>query len=192
MSVGSLRNRLQIFRDILHVLLHVIRIRAECAQFQPVQNRPSQFTVYVHVSVLLTILYLKASQRVLDLVRVGILIPFAILILMRREGWVVSSGRIESFLIIVRIIHLLQGTEHTELDFQLIVEHILGSVQFSRIILHTAILDNTLLIDHAYRSTIIRIVVTRAERDVMVLRITQLLDLVEEIRITSHIQRSHA
>ena len=148
--------------------------------------------MYVHVSVLLTILYLKTSQRVLDLVRVGILIPFAILILMRREGWVVSSGRIESFLIIVRIIHLLQGTEHTELDFQLIVEHILGSVQFSRIILHTAILDNTLLIDHAYRSTIIRIVVTRAERDVMILRITQLLDLVEEIRITSHIQRSHA
>ena len=125
MSVGSLRNRLQIFRDILHVLLHVIRIRAECAQFQPVQNRPSQFTVYVHVSVLLTILYLKASQRVLDLVRIGILIPFAILILMRREGRVVSGGRIESFLIIVRIIHLFQGTEHTELDFQLIVEHIL-------------------------------------------------------------------
>lgn len=89
-----------------------------------------------------------------------ILIPFAILILMRREGWVVSGGRIESFLIIVRIIHLFQGTEHTELDFQLIVEHILGSVQFSRIILHTAILDNTLLIDHAYRSTIVRIVVT--------------------------------
>ena len=44
----------------------------------------------------------------------------------------------------------------------------------------------------SYRSTIVRIVVTRAERDVMVLRITQLLDLVEEIRITSHIQRSHA
>ena len=59
--LADLRDRLDVFREVLLVLLHVVGIRTEGTQFQSVEDSPSQFTMYVDVGVLLPILDLQAA-----------------------------------------------------------------------------------------------------------------------------------
>ena len=136
-----------IFRKITLVFLYIIGIRTESTQLQSVEDGVSQATVYIYVCIQFAVFDFEAAHRVLDFVCHRVFIPFAFLIPRCRECRVVGSCGIECLLVVVRIIYFFQRTEHTELNLQLIVEHGLHSVQLCGIVAHSAVLDNTLLVD---------------------------------------------
>ena len=170
---------------VVRVIVGSVGVRSEGPQRQRFRDVHLRLHVDVEMAAVLVLFHLQQREGVADPEGFRHLIIFPVNFRKVRKGGVEGGRRIIELLGERQIVALLHRAHHTEVHRQMVVEGHLGDVELGNDVTVVLRLNHCLMALKAHRGTIIGLLITAAEGDMVVLHKACTLDGLVEVCVIS-------